>query len=93
MGNKRGFSSLPPEKQKEVAAKGGRAAHAAGTAHKFSSAEAIEAGKKGGHKVAQNRAYMAELGRKGGLTKQRRLREKTESVEQRKLREKLEAIK
>lgn len=44
----RGFASMDPDKQREIAAKGGRAAHEKGTAHEFSSEEAREAGRKGG---------------------------------------------
>lgn len=44
----RGFASMDPEKQREIASKGGRAAHAKGTAHEFTSEEAREAGRKGG---------------------------------------------
>lgn len=44
----RGFASMDPEKQREIASKGGKAAHAKGTAHEFSSEEAREAGCKGG---------------------------------------------
>lgn len=44
----RGFGSMDPDKQREIAAKGGRAAHEKGTAHEFSSEEAREAGRKGG---------------------------------------------
>lgn len=48
---KRGFAKMKeddPERQKEIAAEGGRAAHEKGTAHEFSSEEAAEAGRKGG---------------------------------------------
>jgi uncharacterized protein len=45
---RRGFASMTPEKQREIASKGGRAAHAKGTAHEWSSDEAREAGRKGG---------------------------------------------
>ena len=38
--SKRGFASMDPAKQKEIASKGGRAAHAKGTAHEFTSDEA-----------------------------------------------------
>ncbi len=48
MGSKRGFSSMNPEKQREIASKGGKAAHEKGTAHEFSSEEARVAGRKGG---------------------------------------------
>lgn len=44
----RGFASMPPWKQKEIARKGGQAAHARGTAHQWDSEEAREAGRKGG---------------------------------------------
>ena len=44
----RGFASMDPTKQREIASKGGRAAHTKGTAHEWSSAEAREAGRKGG---------------------------------------------
>jgi len=39
-----GFASMDPERQKEIASKGGQAAHAAGTAHEFTSEEAREVG-------------------------------------------------
>lgn len=45
---RRGFASMSPEKQREIASKGGRAAHKKGTAHRWSSAEARAAGRKGG---------------------------------------------
>jgi len=47
---KRGFASMSPEKQREIASKGGKAAHAKGTAHEFTPQEAREAGRKGGHR-------------------------------------------
>ena len=42
----RGFAAMSPEKKKEIASMGGRAAHACGRAHQFSSEEARAAGKK-----------------------------------------------
>lgn len=45
---KRGFAVMDPNKVKLIASLGGKAAHAAGTAHKFDTAEAREAGRKGG---------------------------------------------
>ena len=62
----RGFASMDREKQKEIASKGGRAAHAKGTAHEFDSGEAREAGRKGGVAVSRNREHMAAIGRRGG---------------------------
>jgi uncharacterized protein len=49
-GNKsrRGFASMDDEKKREIASKGGKAAHASGNAHEFTSQEAREAGRKGG---------------------------------------------
>jgi general stress protein YciG len=45
---RRGFASMSPEKQREIASKGGRAAHLKGTAHEWTSEEARSAGRKGG---------------------------------------------
>ena len=45
---RRGFAVMDREKQREIAAKGGRAAHEKGTAHRWSEEEAKEAGRKGG---------------------------------------------
>lgn len=44
----RGFASMDEEKQREIASKGGRAAHEKGTAHEWDSEEARAAGSKGG---------------------------------------------
>ena len=44
----RGFASMDPGKQKEIARKGGKAAHEKGTAHEFTPEEAKTAGRKGG---------------------------------------------
>ena len=46
--SKRGFASMDPQRQREIASLGGKAAHASGKAHEFNSAEAREAGRKGG---------------------------------------------
>lgn len=42
--SKRGFASMDPQQQREIAAEGGRAAHEKGTAHEFTSEEARRAG-------------------------------------------------
>jgi len=44
----RGFASMDRIKQREIASKGGKAAHQKGTAHEWTSEEAREAGRKGG---------------------------------------------
>lgn len=62
----RGFASMDRGKQREIASKGGKAAHAKGTAHEFDSDEAREAGRKGGQAVSRNRDHMAMIGRRGG---------------------------
>jgi general stress protein YciG len=89
--SERGFAGMDPAKQKQIASKGGHAAHAKGTAHEFTPDEARAAGRKGGkaahakgtaHEftpdearaagrrggevVSQDRAHMADIGRKGG---------------------------
>ena len=62
----RGFASMDRSKQREIASKGGRAAHQKGTAHEFDSGEARAAGRKGGVTVSKNREHMAAIGRRGG---------------------------
>jgi general stress protein YciG len=54
------------EKQREIARKGGRAAHEKGTAHEFTADEARAAGRKGGERVSANREHMSRIGRLGG---------------------------
>lgn len=44
----RGFAGMNRNKQREIASKGGKAAHAKGTAHEWSREQAREAGRKGG---------------------------------------------
>src|SRR5258705_8877815 len=66
--SKRGFASMDPQRKREIASKGGRAAHEKGTAHEFSADEARDAGRKGGETVSRNRDHMAVIGRKGGET-------------------------
>jgi uncharacterized protein len=62
----RGFASMNAEKQREIARKGGRAAHEKGTAHEFTADEARAAGRKGGERVSANRDHMSRIGRLGG---------------------------
>ena len=51
----RGFASMDPERQRQIASEGGKAAHEKGTAHEFTSEEAREAGRKGGQARSMNR--------------------------------------
>src|SRR5690349_8190810 len=54
----RGFASMDRNKQREIASKGGKAAHQKGTAHEWTSEEAREAGRKGG--MASHRRKQGE---------------------------------
>src|SRR5215472_16498676 len=76
--SRRGFAGMDPQKQREIASKGGKAAHAKGTAHEFTPQEAREAGRKGGqaahergtaHQFTPEEAR--EAGRKGGRSARR----------------------
>ena len=67
----RGFASMDRSKQKEIASKGGKAAHAQGRAHEFTPDEARTAGRKGGEVVSRDRAHMAAIGRAGGQARGR----------------------
>lgn len=60
---------MDPEKQREIASKGGIAAHEDGNAHEFTAEEARKAGALGGAKVSRDREHMAEIGRRGGLSR------------------------
>jgi uncharacterized protein len=61
-----GFAGMDSEKQREIARRGGRAAHQKGTAHEFTADEARAAGRKGGVSVSRDREYMSRIGRAGG---------------------------
>ena len=83
----RGFASMDNAKQREIASKGGKAAHAQGRAHEFTPDEARVAGRKGGEAVSRDRAHMAAIGRAGGQARGRNraiqaAREVTSRVEQ-----------
>lgn len=58
--SRRGFASLSAEQRSAIASLGGRTAHEKGRAHQFTSAEAAEAGRKGGQaRAAKRRATAA----------------------------------
>ena len=65
----RGFAAMDQKKQREIARRGGLAAQALGTAHRFSPEEARQAGRKGGEAVSGNRQHMASIGRRGGVAR------------------------
>ena len=56
----RGFASMDRAKQREIASKGGKAAHQKGTAHEWTSEEARDAGRKGG--IASHRRRREQSG-------------------------------
>ncbi|HEY6772783.1 MAG TPA: KGG domain-containing protein [Oxalicibacterium sp.] len=67
----RGFANMDAGKQREIAAQGGRAAHASGNAHEFNSAEASAAGRKGGAASHRNKAQASSSsGTRGGSSAQ-----------------------
>lgn len=62
--SERGFAAMDPERQREIASEGGRAAHENGNAHEFTSEEAREAGRKGGEAVSQDVSTWPRLARR-----------------------------
>lgn len=58
---RRGFASMSPERQREIASKGGRAAHEKGTAHEWTADEARSAGRKGGQVSRGGRGRLVTL--------------------------------
>jgi hypothetical protein len=64
--SKRGFASMNPEKQRQIASKGGREAHRQGTAHEFSSEEARAAGRLSRKITGANWRRVAAGERKSG---------------------------
>ncbi len=82
--SKRGFASMDAEKRREIASKGGKAAHAQGSAHEFTPEEARIAGRKGGEAAhARGTAHQftpeeaREAGRKGGQARSARAASRT----------------
>ena len=61
----RGFASMDRAKQREIASKGGKAAHQKGTAHEWTSDEARDAGRKGG--IASHRRRREQQGGGGSV--------------------------
>lgn len=65
----RGFALMSPARRREVASKGGKAAHQKGTAHEWTSEEAREAGRKGG--MASHRRRKDKMDPQGGEDRRR----------------------
>lgn len=68
---KRGFAAMSPEKRKEIQSLGGKTVAAKGNGHKFTSKEAINAGKKGGKATLKKygNEHFRVMGSKGGSAK------------------------
>jgi hypothetical protein len=76
----RGFASMDPQKQREIASEGGKAAHASGNAHEFNSEEARRAGsmshkndgsqQSGGQSGSQQSGGGQGSGQRGGSSEQ-----------------------
>lgn len=64
----KGFASLSPERRRELASQGGKAAQATGRTHRYTSETARQAGRKGGLAVVAKFGpeHMSEIGRSGG---------------------------
>jgi general stress protein YciG len=72
---------MSPERKREIASKGGKAAHEKGTAHEFSRDEARAAGKKGGQAISRDREHMSRIGREGGRrSHEKRVKPPSETV-------------
>lgn len=77
----RGFAVMDKDRLREVASQGGKKAHAIGTAHEWTPAEARTNGLVGGAVIGQNKAHMQRIGRLGAKTKLARAAKKAERVE------------
>lgn len=58
--SRRGFASMTPERQREIASMGGKKSHATGRGHKWTSEEASAAGRIGGRASAKKKRQMSE---------------------------------
>jgi uncharacterized protein len=77
----RGFAAMTPERQRELASKGGKTAHARGTAYEWTAEQAREAGRTGGLSVSANAEHMRTIGRAGGVKRGERYRESKDYYE------------
>ena len=73
----RGFALLSHKRRQEIASQGGKAAHAKGTAHRYTVEEAKQAGRKGGRSVSADIPHMMRIGKLGGESKRSKLASQT----------------
>jgi uncharacterized protein len=59
--SRRGFAAMDPERQRQIASEGGRAAHKQGVAHEWSAEEARQAGRKGGQNSKGSRNHSTSV--------------------------------
>lgn len=79
--SRRGFAGMDPVKQREIASKGGKAAHLKGTAHEYTPEEARAAGQKGGraaHLKGTAHTWTSETAREAGKKGGRAPRKETQ---------------
>lgn len=67
----RGLAGVSPERRREIASMGGKAAQRKGTGHHFTSEEAQAAGRKGGNAAALIPGHMKRIGTIGGKSRSR----------------------
>ncbi len=63
----RGFAGMDPDKQREIASRGGKAAHESGNANQFNSESGREAGRKGGQSGNQSGSQSRSTGDEGTM--------------------------
>ena len=82
--SKRGFASMDPQQQREIASEGGRAAHEKGTAHEFTSEEARRAGSMshGNRQSEQSSTRSSESGKQSGNKQSEERAERAEGGKQ-----------
>lgn len=80
----RGFASMDPERQREIASEGGKAAHEKGTAHEFTSEEARRAGSMshGNRQSEQSSTRSSESGKQSGNKQSEERAERAEGGKQ-----------
>ena len=66
-GRGRGFASMDREKQREIASKGGKAAHEKGTANEFNSQTGAAAGREGGKARSKNNNNLSDMSNEEGV--------------------------
>ena len=69
--SRRGFAAMSLEQRRAIASKGGKAAQAKGTGHRYTHEEAVAAGRKGG-KATQAKGTLFDVNKHNKKRKRRR---------------------